>query len=128
MPFLCVLQKDNGGRRRTGETADPSLDAARLAALLCPYRGDLQRVSLPRGEMYVSSLAELRGSVDGPLAIGPIDVLVDEGGLDDARALLLLDEVEASFAGEQRLAPAPLTLRHALVVAGVVLLLLLFAL
>ena len=71
---------------------------------------------------------ELRGSVDGPLAIGPIDVLVDEHGLDDARALLLIDEVEATFAGDERPPAAPLSVRHALVVVGVVVLLVLFAL
>jgi hypothetical protein len=41
---------------------------------------------------------EVRGSVDGPLALGPIDVLVDIEEFDTARELLLIDELESSFA------------------------------
>jgi hypothetical protein len=41
---------------------------------------------------------DFRGSVDGPLAVGPVDVLVDEEGFDAAKELLLADEVESSFA------------------------------
>ena len=40
---------------------------------------------------------ELRGSVDGPLAIGPVDVLVDADGFESAKELMLADEVEAAF-------------------------------
>ncbi len=67
---------------------------------------------------------ELRGSVDGPLAMGPIEVLVDEGSLPDAQELLLSDEVEASFAPQAR--PAAHTAREALVLIGVFLAVLLF--
>jgi hypothetical protein len=45
---------------------------------------------------------ELRGSVDGPFAVGPVDVLVDSDGFESAKELLLLDDVESSFAGEAR--------------------------
>lgn len=41
---------------------------------------------------------EFRGSVDGPLAVGPVDVLVDADGFDAAKELLLVDDVESSFA------------------------------
>jgi hypothetical protein len=69
---------------------------------------------------------ELRGSVDGPLAMGPIDVLVEEEDLPTARELLLLDEVEASFLDDGEPEPAHRTLE--LVVAAVVVaLLVLFA-
>jgi hypothetical protein len=40
---------------------------------------------------------ELRGSVDGPLAIGPVEVLVEADGFDSAKELMLADEVEAAF-------------------------------
>jgi len=45
---------------------------------------------------------ELRGSVDGPLAFGPVDVLVDAEGYESARELLLVDDVESSFSDEPR--------------------------
>jgi hypothetical protein len=41
---------------------------------------------------------ELRGSVDGPFALGPIDVLVDADAFDSAREMLIIDELEDSFA------------------------------
>ena len=41
---------------------------------------------------------ELRGSVDGPLALGPVDVLVDADGFEEAKELLLVDDIESSFA------------------------------
>ena len=44
---------------------------------------------------------EFRGSVDGPLAVGPVDVLVDADGYDTARELLLVDDVESSFAATE---------------------------
>src|SRR2546423_14243630 len=40
---------------------------------------------------------EFRGSVDGPFAVGPIEILVDSDGLDSARALLVDDDLESSF-------------------------------
>jgi Putative prokaryotic signal transducing protein len=49
---------------------------------------------------------ELRGSVDGPYPLGPIDVLVDEDGYESARELLLADEIESSFDDGARSASA----------------------
>jgi len=43
---------------------------------------------------------EFRGSVDGPLAIGPVEVLVDEDGFDVAKELLIVDDVGSSVATE----------------------------
>lgn len=43
---------------------------------------------------------EFRGSVDGPLAVGPVDVLVDVEGFETAKELLMVDEIESSFAPE----------------------------
>ena len=40
---------------------------------------------------------EFRGSVDGPLAIGPVEVLVDADGLESAREMLMVDDLESSF-------------------------------
>jgi hypothetical protein len=40
---------------------------------------------------------ELRGPVDGPLAIGPVEVLVDADGLESANELMLVADVESSF-------------------------------
>ena len=40
---------------------------------------------------------QFQGSVDGPLAVGPVEVLVDAEGYESARELLLTDDVESSF-------------------------------
>jgi hypothetical protein len=40
---------------------------------------------------------ELRGSVDGPLAVGPVEVLVDADGFESANELMLADDVESAF-------------------------------
>ncbi len=40
---------------------------------------------------------ELRGNVDGPYPIGPVQVLVGTGDVEVVRALLLADAVEAVF-------------------------------
>lgn len=40
---------------------------------------------------------ELRGSVDGPLVLGPVEVLVDADGFESAKELMLADDVESSF-------------------------------
>jgi hypothetical protein len=69
---------------------------------------------------------ELRGSVDGPLAMGPIDVLVDEDDLGEAREVLLIDDLEDSF--PDRATNRETTLRDVLVVAAILALILLFAL
>lgn len=42
-------------------------------------------------------LWQFRGSVDGPLALGEVTVLVAEDDYEAAMELLLADEVEASF-------------------------------
>jgi hypothetical protein len=70
---------------------------------------------------------QFRGSVDGPLAVGPIDVLVDAEGFESAKELLLTDDVESSFVDSASLRAERRTGREALWVALVVLLLLLFA-
>jgi hypothetical protein len=40
---------------------------------------------------------ELRGSVDGPFAFGPVDVLVDADGFASAREMMLDGEVGSSL-------------------------------
>ncbi len=42
---------------------------------------------------------DFRGSVDGLFPLGPVEILVDEDGLDAARDLMLADDVESSFVG-----------------------------
>jgi hypothetical protein len=70
---------------------------------------------------------QFRGSVDGPLAVGPVEVLVDAEGYESARELLLTDDVESSFVGTG--SPATRTTgRDVLWVALVLALLVLFAL
>ena len=69
---------------------------------------------------------ELRGSVDGPLAMGPIEILVDADDLDDARALMLVEEIESSFT-DSGTEPRETTMRDVLAVAAVLVLVLLFA-
>ena len=64
---------------------------------------------------------ELRGSVDGPLAIGPVEVLVEEHDLPVARELLLSDEVEGALLATADDPPARTTsLRRDVFVAAVV--------
>ena len=50
-------------------------------------------------------VTQLRGGHASPYPMGEVEVLVDESELDDAMALLLADEVEASF-DEPEPAPA----------------------
>ena len=70
---------------------------------------------------------QFRGSVDGPLAVGPVDVLVDEEGFELARELLIGDEVGSSTAADAR--PVHVTTgRDVLWLALVLLAMLLFAL
>ena len=42
-------------------------------------------------------VTQLRGGIDAPYPAGAVEVLVGEADLDDARAILLADEVEAAF-------------------------------
>jgi hypothetical protein len=70
---------------------------------------------------------QFRGSVDGPLAVGPVEVLVDADGYESARELLLTDDVESSFADSPVLPTERHTGRDLLLLALVVVLLLLFA-
>jgi hypothetical protein len=70
---------------------------------------------------------ELRGSVDGPLAMGPIEVLVDAEAIDDARELLLVDEVESSFLDQPDHVVPVRRARDLLLVLAVLVLVVLFA-
>jgi hypothetical protein len=70
---------------------------------------------------------QFRGSVDGPLALGPVEVLVDAEGYESARELLLTDDVESSFDETVTVPTDRTTGRDVLWVALIVLLLLLFA-
>ncbi len=67
------------------------------------------------------------GSVDGPLAVGPVEVLVDQDGYEAARELLLTDDVESSFY-ETHTVATPTTARDVVWIAAVIALLVLFAL
>ena len=70
---------------------------------------------------------QFRGSVDGPLAVGPVEVLVDEEGFELARELLLGDEIGSLTATDAH--PVHITTaRDVLWLALVVLAMLLFAL
>jgi hypothetical protein len=69
---------------------------------------------------------EFRGSVDGPLAVGPVEVLVDIDGFESAKELLLVDDVESSFDHEPRLL-RPTTGRDVLWAAVALLVVVLFA-
>ena len=46
-------------------------------------------------------VTQLRGGVDSPYPMGQVEVLVSEGDLDEAAALLLADEVEAAFGEDE---------------------------
>jgi len=69
---------------------------------------------------------EFRGSVDGPLALGPVDVLVDAEGFETAKEILLVDDVESSFATEPQVVRET-TMRDVLWVALALVGLILFA-
>ncbi|MCU1486268.1 MAG: hypothetical protein JWN67_3014 [Actinomycetia bacterium] len=45
-------------------------------------------------------VTQLRGGIDSPYPMGAVEVLVGEDDLEDAKALLLADEVESAFADE----------------------------
>ncbi len=49
MPFLCVFEKKN--------ITGAAVDNTRLAQLLCPYRGSVESITLPNGQLYLSSIA-----------------------------------------------------------------------
>jgi hypothetical protein len=70
---------------------------------------------------------QFRGSVDGPLAVGPVEVLVDSEGYESARELLLTDDVESSFVQRPHRDRHRTTGREVLWLALVVALLILFA-
>jgi hypothetical protein len=70
---------------------------------------------------------QFRGSVDGPLAVGPVEVLVDAEGYESARELLLTDDVESSFAEGTSSTAGTRTGRDLLWLALIVVLLILFA-
>lgn len=53
-------------------------------------------------------VTELRGNVGGPYPVGETSVWVPEEEAEVARALLLADEVEATFLGLDHGDPAPL--------------------
>jgi hypothetical protein len=63
---------------------------------------------------------EFRGSVDGPLALGPVEVLVDVDGFESAKEMLLVDDVESSFADHPQ--PARVTTGRDVLWAAVALL------
>lgn len=46
-------------------------------------------------------VTQLRGGVSSPYPMGDVEVLVAEADLEDARTLLLADEVESSFPVEE---------------------------
>lgn len=71
-------------------------------------------------------LWELRGAVDGMYPLGNIEILVAEDEVARARELLLVDEIESAFAGDDE-PPHPLaTGRDWLVVVAVLAVLALF--
>jgi hypothetical protein len=45
-------------------------------------------------------VTDLRGNVDGLYPVGDVHVYVDEADLDDAKELLMVDEVESAFDDE----------------------------
>jgi hypothetical protein len=70
---------------------------------------------------------EFRGSVDGPLAMGPVEILVDADGLESARELLLVDDLESSFSDSAGADAHVTTARDVLWAALALIALLLFA-
>ncbi|HVJ90173.1 MAG TPA: hypothetical protein VM580_10245, partial [Labilithrix sp.] len=54
MPFLCVFRK---------KTSEVELDTSRLQHLLCPYQGQVERVTVPRGLLYLSSICSTTESI-----------------------------------------------------------------
>jgi hypothetical protein len=69
---------------------------------------------------------QFRGSVDGPLAVGPVEVLVDAEGYQSATELLLTDDVESSFVDGVAFPEPRRTRRDLLWVALILVLLMLF--
>jgi hypothetical protein len=71
-------------------------------------------------------VTQLRGGIDTPYPMGAVEVLVGEDDLEEARALLLVDDVESAFDDPDEGDPPPA--RHrilpwvALVLAGLLVL------
>jgi hypothetical protein len=63
----------------------------------------------------------LRGGHDGPFAIGNVEVLVEEGDLDTARELLILDGFEGPLAPSDAEPERETTMRDVVVIAAVIL-------
>lgn len=74
-------------------------------------------------------VCQLRGAVDGPLAFGSVDVLVEADDLPTARELLLVDDAEHAFeqAAADEAGPVAFSARDLAVLALVVLGLIAFA-
>ncbi len=53
MSFICVFSKSDPGRDNVREP----LDRQKLASLLCPYQGDITRISFAAADLYLTSLA-----------------------------------------------------------------------
>ena len=81
----------------------PSLDALEEGAAVgtSSLRRRAQLLAL-RPDLRVE---ELRGNVDGPYPMGEVQVYVAEDDVDDARELLLADEVESAFDTDDREEP-----------------------
>ena len=81
-----------GYRRLTGSVATvPELRMVRLMTAANPMEARIIAARLgAEGIVW-----EFRGSVDGPLAVGPVEVLVDEDGLNAAREIVDVDDERA---------------------------------
>ena len=69
-------------------------------------------------------VTDLRGNIDGLYPVGDVHVYVDQEDLEDAREILLVDDVESAFdepedAGEVRTPPALWLVLGAIVVLAV---------
>ena len=67
-------------------------------------------------------VTQLRGGgIEGPYPMGPIEVLVSEDDFDDARELLLADDVESAFDDDERRGPTRAPLLRPRLIAALVL-------
>jgi hypothetical protein len=57
-------------------------------------------------------VTQLRGGIDSPYPMGAVEVLVGEDDLEDAKELLLVDEVEAAFHDDDDLDDEPHVVRR----------------
>src|SRR3954447_20124115 len=91
-----ICPRSGGYRPATSVQWVPPLRMVRLMTAATPMEARIIAARLgSEGIVW-----EFRGSVDGPLAFGPVEVLVDADGFETAMEMMVAADVESSFPDE----------------------------